>query len=180
MPAVALSVSKCRWIRVVLVYQKRCMLFSVNVPVHSKLARCCDNFGNNCSFFWQRASAAWILFSRSFLPTSSQSWICVLCCLCTGSLVPWQGQLDKQASLVGLNHGHRHRWSGRGMHCAVIARGLAWSLRLFLELIEEHPRTQHICLAKMYRRMHFPTNIRNPQGQFARKPVVRHTIKNKP
>ena len=41
------------------------------------------------------------------------------------------------------------------MQCAVSARSLAWSLRLFLELIAEHPRTQHIYLAKMHRRILF-------------------------
>ena len=78
----------------------------------------------------------------------------VLCCPCTGPLVPCQEQLDYQTSLVGLYHGQRHRWGGSGMQCAVIRAESCLNLRRwFLELIAEHPRTQHSCLAKMIRRI---------------------------
>ena len=88
--------------------------------------------------FWQSASAAGLLFERSFSPPVTPSSICVICCPCTGARVPCQGQLDKQATLVGLNHGQGQRWGGRGLQCAVSTRSLARSLRLFLELIAEH------------------------------------------
>ena len=59
-------------------------------------------------------------------------------------LVHWftHSMLDEQATVVRLNHGG-HRWCGRGMQCAVIRAESHWSLRLPLELIAEHPRTQH-------------------------------------
>ena len=89
--------------------RKRFTLFSVNVPVHLKLARRCENFGNVCSFSGKAHRQLGSCFERSFPPSSSSSLICCLCCSCTCSLVSCQRQLDKQATLVGLNHGQVHR-----------------------------------------------------------------------
>ena len=96
-------------------FKKRFTLFSVNVPVYLQLARRCDDSGHVCSFFWQNA-----LFSKSFSPPIAPSSICCICCSCAGSFIPCQGQLDKQAVVVRLNHGQEHRWGGRGLQCAVI------------------------------------------------------------
>ena len=109
-------------------FRRRFTLFSVNVPVHLKLARRCEIFGNVCSFSGKAHRQLGPCFKRSFLASSSSSSTCDICCSSTCSLVPCHGQLDKQAALVDLNHGQGHRWRGRGMQ--------------FLELIAEHPRTE--------------------------------------
>ena len=104
-----------------LLFRQRFMLFSVNVSVQLKLARRCNNFGHVCSFSGKSASTTRFLFSRSFSSPNTPSSICKVYCSCTCSVVPCQGQLDKQATLVGLNHGQGHRWSGR----AVSSRSLS-------------------------------------------------------
>ena len=67
--------SKYQWICVLLAYSsgKRFMLFSVNVPVHLKLARRCNNFGHVCSFSGKAHRQLGFLFSRSFSHRTHQA-----------------------------------------------------------------------------------------------------------
>ena len=62
-----------------------------------KLAQRCNNFGHVCSFSGQ-PHQCWKGHYPSGSPTS----------------------ISKIYSLVGLNHGKVHRWSGSGMQCAVV------------------------------------------------------------
>ena len=84
------------------------MLFSVNVPKRLKLARRCNNFGDVLA----KCIGSWVsVFKIVFFTEHTEFDM---------PLVPGQGQLDKQAALVGLNHGQGHRWGERGLQCAVI------------------------------------------------------------
>ena len=74
-------------------FRKRFMLFSVNVPVHLKLVRRCKNFGHVCSFSGKAHRQLGFCFQDRFLHRTPSS-ICKICCSCTCSLVPCQGQLD--------------------------------------------------------------------------------------
>ena len=137
---VTLSFSRYQWI---CAFRKRFMFFSVNVPVRLKLARRCNNFDHVCSFSGKAHRQLGFCFQDRFLHRTHRVRYARFCCSRTCSLVPCQGQLDKQAASVGLNDGQGHRLSGRGLQCAVIRAESSSSLRLFLEPIAEHPRTQH-------------------------------------
>ena len=52
--------------------------------------------------------------------------------------------------LVEVNHSQRHRWGGSGLQCAGFIRvEFCLTFAIVLEFIADHPRTQHISLAKM-------------------------------
>ena len=71
-PTVAFLFSKCRWTCVLfgLPLKKRFTLFSVNAPIHMKLARRCDDHGNICSF----SGKAHPVFKGHFLHRVQRLW----------------------------------------------------------------------------------------------------------
>ena len=99
-----------------LLFRKRFTLLSVNVPTHMKVVRRCDDHGNVCSFSGKAHGQLGSSLKGHFLHRAQRVWLAAF----VARALVHQGQLDKQAMLVGLNHGQEHRWGGRGLQCAVI------------------------------------------------------------
>ena len=103
---------------------------------------------------WRKCIVAWPVFSKhecesNFGPSSEMN-IIVRCGRTVGNICTFAQVSRGQPSLCFSL-----------CFCFVALRdyprgSLALSLRLFLELIAKHPRTQHISLAKMHRRSHNP------------------------
>ena len=86
-------------------FRKRFMLFSVNVPVHLKLARRCNNFGHVCSFSGKAHRQLGSVFQDRLLHLTHR--------------VQYARFIARAlVHSFHANHGQGHTWGGRGLQCA--------------------------------------------------------------